>query len=131
MTANKKLMSNVKFTRLINNIQQYNLNLEKFGEENIIKYKLYEFLYTSLRICNTKTHSEVDDYLNLVENWFNKYNTKRGLAIIQKKVKVPGKEEEIIRQTFKSNLPLQYHFSILRLNQYKRRILNQEAMKDP
>lgn len=93
MTENKKLSSNIKFARLLKNISTYNDNLKQYGEDNIIKYKLYEFLYSSLCVCNTKTNSEIDSYLEIVDTWFAKYSTKRGLSIIQKKIKTPGKEE--------------------------------------
>lgn len=91
IVENKKLMNNVKYARLAKNISTYNENLKKYGEENIIKYKLFEFLHSSLCICNTKTSSEIDTYLDFIENWFSKFNTKAGLSIIQKKAKFIGK----------------------------------------
>ena len=99
-------MENQRFVTLLNNLKQYNKILENEGEARITNYKLYEFLYTSLLLCKTKLNSEMDEYLRLIEKEFEKFQSKREI-VINKKARILGDEEEQIRKTFKSNLPLE------------------------
>ena len=90
-------MENEKFVILVNRIKKYNKNLNENGEETMLKFKLYEFLFDCLLHCKIMPVSDINSYLEFVEKEFNKLDIKRSIGIFKAKHLHDPLEAEHIR----------------------------------
>lgn len=65
------IKNNRKFAMLLDTLRKYNDKILQHQEKDIVNYKLYNFFYSTLKICNGKTESEVEFYLREVDKWYN------------------------------------------------------------